>query len=1032
MNVSKGLISICLLLVGCGSTRSELRPAVSASESCDTGELVFAQSYLPTDVLVTPDGKSLLVVDHGFLALRDPATLAVQRFLLPRVDGWSTARFSSDGTTLLAETFDGQHYEFSTSSWEAKRLPNEVATLQREQHEMSLAMDLLAPGRSQARLALFAIHEAHARFPFDPNLVQLSPRAAAFDPVRRELLISGEDGTLLLLDLAGNRVLQRVQCRSCEPYAFLGVDEDGFFGATATGKLRLLDRSLRTLREEAFLPPAPDKSADAWSPELIAFLETTRHGLDTHAILPREDTANVEGKPRSVRRLVRIQGTSRIAWLTHDFELGVYDLASRAHGARIVGSGLSGVDGGALLDEHRIALVTAGELQVWDIANQRLSMERRGGYTALARIDPARLLVAGRDGFAELIAADTGAVEKRFCITRQACEEKPLSMAALRVELNQVMELSEEAQAQALTAIEARLTPRIIELMVSPDRKRLVAVHSPSKRRSRSAPALPGAITVWSLPGLEPLGSRNLDWEDLEGRLRFGADGALSDGSKLIEISGLPSGTPKQANEDEPSREREYGSADFRVVVVPWSQERYESHYDQIALVRENRNLGLLAFDRDASQENVKGRGLLRRGTVADVSPAGDRFLLTSPGGEVQTPLYAVSLPTGPSQVWCAPRGELASTPPHPELPEVSELDGITEVALAQPPRHYLALAASDEGTAYLLASDRPARSTEKSGLSLWSIEPGATKAQQVPLPELDAKWVRLEIAPDDGTVWLLGDRALAHLGTNGEWTVHPIDDPSWEERSGYSVYTVDFLALHGGRAVFVHGYRDGRGGPLELIVAGPGHERLSRDIPGAGPPGGLVPLPDGFVLNGSQQRPRLRFKDGQWLERDPLLDHFERFRPQYFRLLNDRLVLLDGETWREVNPATGEILKEVPRAEYVREHRYLVGTPGTEIERPFGYDDLPLRIGRSGKVLAFGAVRAPKWVGGEGIDISSASDTSRGTWMLLSDVALFWDGTRFTAYFHPSTRSSAFAALVGSKTRRSSPEADFLLAPSA
>ncbi len=67
---------LCLVLFGCATTPSAPARAPASPEvpACTPGELLFAPSYLPLDLVPTPDGRSLLVVDRGFLALRDVST----------------------------------------------------------------------------------------------------------------------------------------------------------------------------------------------------------------------------------------------------------------------------------------------------------------------------------------------------------------------------------------------------------------------------------------------------------------------------------------------------------------------------------------------------------------------------------------------------------------------------------------------------------------------------------------------------------------------------------------------------------------------------------------------------------------------------------------------------------------------------------------------------------------------------------------------------------------------------------------------
>jgi len=76
--------------------------AAPQNKSCAAGELLFAVSNQPLDIQLTADGRSLLVVDSGFLSLRDPLTLKVTRYLSKGDNQWSAAELSADGKSLIA------------------------------------------------------------------------------------------------------------------------------------------------------------------------------------------------------------------------------------------------------------------------------------------------------------------------------------------------------------------------------------------------------------------------------------------------------------------------------------------------------------------------------------------------------------------------------------------------------------------------------------------------------------------------------------------------------------------------------------------------------------------------------------------------------------------------------------------------------------------------------------------------------------------------------------------------------------------
>jgi hypothetical protein len=599
---------------GCASRQGTVQPAAAPETTCTAPTLLFSDSYLPVEVLPTPDGRSLLVVDHGFLALRDPATLAVQRFLLPQVDGWQSATFSPDGKSLQAHTFDGQRYTFDTTSWTAQRLddgsqPSDDAADAGGQWLAKTLMGAVNPRSSSlTALDLLVAVEERELHQLSTLLDSLEPTAAFLDPARRELLVAGEDGSLVLLDVAGQRVRKRLPCDGCPATLALQGTPEGFLSVTEAGVLRLLNRELKTLREwPSFLPTE--------SPRVEGIPEGFR--------LPV--------RPRIVRRLQPLGG-SRLAWVTYDFELGVFDLERGTHLARQRGTGGAGVRGGALLDSRRVALVSSeGELRIHDMPGQRVLVEKPGPYTGAARLDAGRLLVAGEDGFIEELATDSGEVRQRFCALHVPCAGK---------------DTGRQERAHQ------------VKLLVSPDRSTLVALEEPYREMS-GAPMSPGSLGVWRLPGLEKLGVRPLPSEGMAGEVHFGPGGGLYSGIEPLSAPGLPTGTPIKAPQGSTWVElkeryaRLYTGGGLTVRVVPNASAQGASA-DRVELLgADGKPRGLLA---DASAFAPLGRvGAVRYATFADVLPTGEHFLLASQEHEPRGPL-PVSDPGGPTQVWCLPK----------------------------------------------------------------------------------------------------------------------------------------------------------------------------------------------------------------------------------------------------------------------------------------------------------------------------------------------------------------------------------------
>ncbi|WP_375769932.1 hypothetical protein NR798_03320 [Archangium gephyra] len=977
---------LCLVLSGCATTPTAPARAPASPEvpACTPGELLFAPSYLPLDLVPTPDGRSLLVVDRGFLALRDVSTLKVQRYLLPQVDGWVSASLSADGRTVTAQTFDGQRYAFDTTTWKAERL-QDARVLKHDREKADFA--LMAPSENMQPLIEEALPQLTDELR-EPALIQeltekkIFPFAVALEASRQQLLIGETSGALTLLDLDGQRILKRVPCEACSPYVALSADAEGFLGVTVEGQLRVLDRELKVVREVSFLPPAQAK----------------------------------DGKPhpRLVKRVVRVGDGSRIAWLARDHEMGLFELGTGTHVLRLPALGLGGTAMAALLDARRLALLSEGTLRVWDMPEQRVLVEKQGPYTSAVRLDADRLLATRGDGTAELVSASSGEVQRSFCATLRSCERDRAALERLR-------QRAEQAQGEEAESLYAELglfqVPVQVELLVSPDRRTLVTLSYPV-RTGRGGPVLPGSLGTWRLPGLEPLGMRPLTRDEVEGEVRFGADGVLYTGREPLSVAGLPTPAAKEESGrglEAPGEEnvRVYSGGGLTIRVEPAG--RQEDFYDAVVLLGPGeRTLGVLSFITVEAR-----RWPLRRETFADVLPSGERFLIASVAREEGTPFGSFRLPSGPAQVWCSPKETpLPPFPEAPPLPTVMEVDGLTEVSLADVPLHYEAIAATEDGSAYLLARGQPEPYAAPSGpATLWRLTPGSPEAERLEPPPASDEWYRLGTAPDDGSLWALGKGALAHREADGRWTMHTLPGARDGRLTG-------FLALPGGRAVVLRQYSDAQQPQqlrLQLVIAGPGPALQVTEHLGGGEPMPLVPLPDGFLFLGTRASryavsgapapvlvPGFRFRDGKRLEKDALLAQVRSLQPWQVWLRQGRVLLLAERasptvSWLELDARTGRVLKEQEPSTLPQT---IVGVPDARSASNRQGQELPQWLDHEGTVLELPGRYTPTWLR-LGYDIEETASTPKGTWLRLKgDVLLFWNGTRLSAYFHPGTRA--------------------------
>ena len=368
-------------------------------------------------------------------------------------------------------------------------------------------------------------------------------------------------------------------------------------------------------------------------------------------------------------------------------------------------------------------------------------------------------------------------------------------------------------------------------------------------------------------------------------------------------------------------------------------------------------------------------------------------------------------------QVWCSPKETpLPPFPEAPPLPAVMESDGVTEVSLAGVPHHYDAIAATEDGSAYLMARSQTEPYSAPSGPStLWRLTPVSPEAERLEPPPAAGDWSRLATAPDDGSLWALGKSALAHREADGRWTVHTLP--------GDEGQLTGFLALPRGQAVVLRSFYDDQRLRLQLVLAGPGPALQVTEHVGGGEPMPLVPLPDGFLFLGSRVSPHamsgdlapalvpgFRFREGKRLEKDALLEQVRGLLPQQVWLRQGRVLMISGRrpsttvswAWVEVDARTGKVLKQ---QESSAQPRTIVGVPDVQSTPGRRQQELPEWLDYQGKVIEMPGRYTPTWLR-LGNEVQEAASTAKGTWLQLKgNVLLFWDGARLSAWFHPRTR---------------------------
>ena len=770
-------------IVAIGIAIAVVRPAplaAGAAPACTPGTLVSSAPYLPSEVLLTRDGRHLIVVDRGALTVRDPATLAVRRTLLPVMDGWQSAYESPDGGTVLAETVDGLRFSFDSVTWRATRLADDRDAIpgQRRNQDEARWTDLRFQGLSaltenearfwqlqRPRLGLPALPAgveatavAHAivrtragQTVLDP----LDPIAPGDDPSRFRIVVADTAGTLHLYDdrkelksstaLTGTRIVR------------LDVSGQRILAALATGEVLLLDPGLG-IEARVTVMPAPPALATAGVrrvPLKEPAKETTRHGIMAMQYDP---------------------ASRRLTYVSTAHAIGVFDIGARRTIAELHATGIAIVDA-LFVDEARVVLLTDAGVSLWDAVTGARLRARAGEYGSLLAAGGG-VLAIGAQGTGDLLDAATLAARRRVCFLAQGCKEKPPVRPDGVAEADWTR-MSIDAQRGLVDALmppeDRRFEAAVKRIYItrSPDGRSLAVLQPPIEAEERKRA---GALTVWDARTLTVRRRTAID-SCYDWKLAYAGPRALDvcgdqhrDATTLARIERAATS---------PDRGRRSDASDLTAVGSATVEIRRSQQFDggDVVSVVDRGGKPLLDIARPESKANApelrigdQERAQFRSRTFAVEAPGGRRFLLAGRGAGEEGPLPGLVTVSGPLQVWCTPAQRIADTklPPPPE-PQTAEIDGIAESALDGFPEKIIG-AAEVAGGVLVLGSNLAGDAQ-----SLVAVDTATGRLTAQPLPA-GGPWLRILPAPGGETAWLQGKRMVVRREIDQRWTSFALD----------------------------------------------------------------------------------------------------------------------------------------------------------------------------------------------------------------------------------------------------------------
>lgn len=456
-------------------------------------QATFIAPHQPLKLLLTPDHRSLVVLEQGSLSVRNPLTLEVKRYLLPSVEGWNSLGMSQDGR-VEATTLTSHHYRFDPVTWQPERLLTRPSPLvedglwtSRDGWPTWFQPD---EGPRKLNVAEAGGWEFAQKYLHIPALPE--GRVGDFvvsSPTRAEVFASDTQGNLYTL-LPNTETPQAVSLEEPPgPLSFLKVSETEII-AVARGEVRIFDPKHHLLARQRL----PDASLR------LAFLP-----MPTSQNLPMpEPTVGkayripLEPVPvpgaRTLRDALYVPESQTLIWIADDFELGVTKLESGKVLARVPAVS-DRVSSAFLQGKDGVAVLANGVLQRWSTSRGLQQWRDYGPYIEAVKLDDARILASMPDGRGRVVSATNGRILKTLCLAAAPCADPPVAKTA-RVSRPQAQNLTEdERQSREVNlvnlgrgyntnaAMHAANLLHYGRLMRSPDGQYVVYYRPPGARR---------------------------------------------------------------------------------------------------------------------------------------------------------------------------------------------------------------------------------------------------------------------------------------------------------------------------------------------------------------------------------------------------------------------------------------------------------------------------------------------------------------------------------------------------------------------
>jgi hypothetical protein len=632
-----------LLIVATACTRPRPAATAEAPPVCATGGLLFSASYVPTDLALSPDGKLLAVADLGILVLRDAETLHAHRYLAPQLNYWKRVRFADAGRVLLADTVDGLHVEFDTTTWELRNPPTRPDS-ENFTNDTEFGMQWLL---HRSKWLLGYNSEFWKRQPGLPELgPNITATAAEFSLIDEtgwtaqlrdyeqdldaltleqvRTVVATSDGEIRILNHRGE-ILVRRRIPASAAIAKLEVTGGHLVAGTASGEVIVLTRELAEVGRAQVLRPGGIEDArldylrDTYPPAR-AFYNPWPDALP----------------PDSFVRFLYDPVAQRIFWLSTSFRIGVYDFETKTSLAELPATGPIGVRRLSFLDARTLVALSSGAIWVWNIASGQTTWHAAGPFQDAVLTGEPGIITAGPDGRLTLHRRDNGEVVRSVCILPGGCDPRPAAEDA--------------ANPMSMNEYLASIEPRRIQLEPAPDRRYVLVVDEPiAEQEVLFMDARAGSFQVWSADLTERVLSIALDECPVDPLVVTG-DVVQACTRKFHATTFQPI---PDAEAGEPLDVQIDASLPLAHATLRITREDQLNSTDTIVFAASEAEEYVLAQTLAQDSPSPPRQWQQLHFSVPAVTADGRLFALA--GGEWMRKTWLVAGPSGPVQVWCVP-----------------------------------------------------------------------------------------------------------------------------------------------------------------------------------------------------------------------------------------------------------------------------------------------------------------------------------------------------------------------------------------